>query len=269
MDWATVDLILTLLFAAIITINLLLLGRRLQHLERRKIIDLEKAHHDVELLDKLRDLQTTESKNGPSDEKAFQYFMYLAGEKNLNLDPKYEDQKMILRREGLLQAVIKFLHLERPEALLNEKQELGAAVAPPDYTADVLDEIQSKEVGHNIDSNGYCCYYVSPTERISMDVKDEEEVSQIDSWGLHKCSGCSKQMAGDDFKKVCAPWGCRRHWCDSCMDSIQKSLSPLGGIAQAYCICGSILACHGFDSLSCKDAACFEKICKKASKIHL
>ena len=266
MDWAAVDLILTLLFAAIITVNLFLLGRRLHHLERRKIFDLEDGRHDVELLNKFRDLQTIESKNAPFDERAFQCFMDLASGKNPSLDSKCEAQKTTLRHEDLLQAVVKFFHLERSEASVNEKQELGAAVAPPDYTATVLDETQSNEAGHVTDSNDFCCYYGGPSKPLFKLVREDDQLSQINSWGLHKCSGCSKQMTGHKFRETCVPWTCGRQWCDSCMDNIQRSISLLGGLAQAYCTsCGTVLACHGFDLLFPQEAVYFETMFRNVS----
>ncbi|ERF75240.1 hypothetical protein EPUS_00032 [Endocarpon pusillum Z07020] len=202
MDWAAIDLILTSLFAAIITVNLLLLRRRVHRLERRKIFDLEKGRHDVELLNKFRDLQTTESKNGPLDEKAFQCFMELAGGKIPSLDSKCEDQETAFRYEQLLQAAVKFFHPERSEASVNEKQELGAVVATPEFTAAVLDEPQSNNAGHVTELDNWCRHYNSPSEPLFTVMEQDGQLSQINSWSLPKYSGCSKKMAGDNLSPI-------------------------------------------------------------------
>lgn len=271
MDWAAVDLILTSLFAAIITVNLLLLRRRVQHLEWRNIFDLEDGRHDVELLKKFRDLQTTESKKGPLDEKAYRCFKDIAGGKLPCDDLKCKDQEMALRYEQLFVAIVKFFQLEQSEASDNEKQELGAVVASPDYTAAVVDETQSKEAGHITDSNDH--WYTlshSPSKPLFTVMKEGDQLSQINSWSLHKCSGCSKQMARDEFRKICELWGCGCQWCDSCMDNIQKSTSHLGRLTQAYCTsCGTVLASHGFDLLSPREAVYLERTLRNVSKsIH-
>ncbi|KAF7511695.1 hypothetical protein GJ744_003858 [Endocarpon pusillum] len=252
-DWPAVDLILTSLFAAIITVNLLLLRRRVHRLERhkifgRKIFDLEDGH-DVELLNKFCDLQTTEWKNGPLDKKAFQCFMDLAGGKIPSLDPKCKDQEMAARYEELLVAVVKFFHPELSEASVNEKQELGAVVATPDYTAAVLDEPQSKEAGHVTESRRWCGCSGSPSKPFLTDMEKDELLSQIYSSSLGKCcSGCSKKMAPDKLNGTCSPLDCGRQWCDSCIDSIEESTSHLGDLTRAYCTsCGNVLTCHGLD----------------------
>lgn len=86
MEWVVIDLILLSPLAVFIKINLFILSCRLHRIGRRKILELEGCRHDLELLNKLRGLQNTVTKEGPFDDKTYYSFMDLHGEKNSNLD---------------------------------------------------------------------------------------------------------------------------------------------------------------------------------------
>ena len=110
-DWAVIDLILVSLFAAIITINLFTLGRRLQRLEKRNVLDLERGRCDIDLVNEFRSLRETYPQK-PFDEKAFECFMDLDSGTHPTIRTFDSDHNFTSKHDQLMQFLVKFFRLD-------------------------------------------------------------------------------------------------------------------------------------------------------------
>lgn len=249
MDWVSIDLILISLLITIITINVFILTRRLHHLEKHKMLDLEADYHDDHFLNKFRSLQTLNAEKGPFDEVAFRAFMNLNAGKDCTLITGTAEKRSTLDREALLQALVDFFKRYGSETPVT-KNEGDTVTSPPEYSAtgicDTNQGIASGTTGEASDVDS--CDAQSEVSSVS---EDWPETNQESSPKL-SCSGCSKDpcVIAKECQNVVG-WGCRicaKMWCTSCWDKIYAAaaaLNPSMRLHSITCGCGGSVESYG------------------------
>jgi hypothetical protein len=191
MDWVIIHLIFISVFAVSITINLFLLGRRLQRIEQRKIFDLEECRYDLQLLDNFRHLHTAEPKKGQFDGNTFQFFMDHLDERNWNLDAIYKDQQLSTTPEEALQEPVEVFQLGSAAASVKGKHDSGLHICCG----------CSKEA--NTKPSGYECYGLDwKCSAWWCDACLEVVKKQVTLWGdrARAYCKCGMMMAGNVTK---------------------------------------------------------------------
>jgi hypothetical protein len=253
-DWAVIDLTLISLFAAIITINLFTLSRRLHRLEKQKVIDLENGRHDVDFLNKFRNLQSTDSKE-PFDEKTFQSFVDLNSGQNPTFTIVHEDQKATTGSDELLQLLVKFFHLEGPRQAPRAPEESTFVKPESDYTnqffksgsnVSAYDKYPAK-----INSAGF------PSSRLLAHAASKRGETQP------TCLGCAKEIYSLQSRE-CLNEKCGQLWCLNCTCELKSLINPSGENARIYCTYGATITLEdGISKLATHDLDDFSKLVNK------